>query len=267
MTVPRVMSAAEMVAPGSPEHARRVTASKVPAILGLNQFQTPSELWMEMSGLAPKQVVEGDRLDWGHDIEESLVRWWLRKNPGWRAGKGEVAYTNPELPFANQATLDRRAVRGRRFHIIECKSTDSERTWDSEDELPAHVYAQALAQMGISGIHRASVVRQLHSTVPVIYEVEWDTGRVWGGWLGGVSPLPWVWCYQVRRVGWCLSLRPSPREELQVMCAGRASPFSSPPRASGMTWSRLKAFGCCGGSCMSIGSPHIQQTAFSGCRV
>lgn len=159
--------------PGSPEWRKLITASKIPTILGLNPYETPGELWMRMSGLAEWPELTGDHLEWGHYAEDSLVKWWLHKNPGWQAGKEEVAYTDDTLPFPNQVTLDRRARRGRKFHIIECKTSNSTNLW-ADEELPSHVAVQVLAQMGISGIHEASVVRQLGSTVPKIYEVEWD---------------------------------------------------------------------------------------------
>lgn len=161
-------------APGTPQWQKLVTASKVPTILGLNQYQTASELWMVMAGFADPDHDEADHLDWGHIAEDSLVNWWLHKHPGWQAGSGEIAYTDEPLPFPNMVTLDRRARRGRRFHIIECKTSTSARIWDSEDELPAHVWSQVNFQMGVSGIHEASVVSQLGSTVPRIYPVEWD---------------------------------------------------------------------------------------------
>lgn len=165
--------------PGTPEWAKIVSASKVPTILGLNPFETPGELWMVMSGLAQPEHLEGDHLDWGHVAEDSLARWWKHKNPGWLLSPGEVTYTNHDLPFANIATLDRRGKRGRSYHIIECKTSNSTQTW-AGDELPQHVAAQVLAQMGISGIHEATVVAQLHSTVPRLYDVTFDP-ELWAG--------------------------------------------------------------------------------------
>ena len=166
--------------PGSPEWGRTITASKIPTILGLDKYMTPAELWMRMTGHTDWEQLEGDHLDWGHDAEDSLVKYWLRKHPGWQAGRGEVAYNDPDhhLPFPVQVTIDRRARRGRRRHIIECKTSDSKAIWG--DGLPAHVAAQVMAQMGVSGIHEASVVAQLRSTVPEIYPVDWDP-QIWDG--------------------------------------------------------------------------------------
>lgn len=168
-------------APGTDAWVKQISASKVPVILGLvPQWKTPAELWMEMSGFHHPEKLDGDHLEWGHHAEESLVSWWKFKNPGWQTGSGEIAYTNTDLPFPNIATLDRRARRGRKFHIIECKTTVDAKTWDSEEHLPSHVHAQVITQMGISGIRSASVVSQLGSTVPKIFEVEWDQ-EIWDG--------------------------------------------------------------------------------------
>ncbi|MEJ4100893.1 YqaJ viral recombinase family protein [Corynebacterium mastitidis] len=186
----RVLTLEEMAAPGTPEHARLVTALKIPTILDLNRWETPSELWMVMSGMAEPEPLHGDHLDLGHDLEDGLVKSWRRAHPGWRTGPGEIAYTDEALPFANQATLDRRAVRGRARHIIECKTSASHRTWGdrpdgalTQEHLPAHVYVQVLAQMGISGIHRASVVALCGYDMPMatrLYEVAWDAA-LWEG--------------------------------------------------------------------------------------
>lgn len=168
-------------APGTPQWRQMITASKVPVILGLlTKYQTPAELWLEMTGVVEPEELEGDHLVWGHTAEQSLVDWWLYKNPGWQAGHGEIAYEDNSLPFPNMATLDRRARRGRKFHIIECKTSTDASVWDSEEYLPSHVYAQVLTQMGISGIREASVVSQLGSTVPKVHDVEWDQD-VWEG--------------------------------------------------------------------------------------
>lgn len=170
--------------PGSPEWHQTITASKIPVLLGLSPFQTPGELWMIMAGLTEPEQLEGDHLAWGHVAEKSLADWWIHKNPGWQLNRGgEVAYHDPALPFPNQATLDRRPRRGRRFHVLECKTSDDTDRWDSPTELPAFVAAQVLSQQGISGIHRGSVVAQLRSTVPVIFPVEWDPDL----WVGVVD--------------------------------------------------------------------------------
>lgn len=174
----------DMAAPGSPEWQRTVTASKIPAILGISPFQTPGELWMVMSGLTEAEHLEGGHLDFGSDMEDGLVKAWKRKNHGWQTNAGEIAYTDTDLPFPNQATLDRRAKRGRAFRIIECKTSSSRRIWGERGaELPGSVYSQVLSQMGMSGIHRGDVVAMVGYDQPLearLFQVEWDQ-ELWDG--------------------------------------------------------------------------------------
>ncbi|AZA08731.1 YqaJ viral recombinase family protein [Corynebacterium pseudopelargi] len=169
--------------PGTPEWQQLITASKVPIILGLSPHQTRGELWTVMSGLAEPAHLEGDHLDFGHDIEDGLVNSWKRKNPGWRTNSTEIAYKDETLPFPNLVTLDRRAVRGRAFAIIECKASSSNATWGAQqseyspNDLPPVVAAQVLAQQGISGIHQAHVVALVGYDKPLSprhYEAAWD---------------------------------------------------------------------------------------------
>ena len=158
---PKPLKTSDMAAPGSAAHSKMITASKLPAILGLSPVLTREDVWMEMSGHATPRSISGDHLDWGHDVEDALANWWLRKNPGWQANAGEVAYTDTDLPFPNQVTLDRRARRGRARHRLEFKSTVKVDDWTDEDGnvvVPPYVTAQDLAQGGVSGIHDGDVV-------------------------------------------------------------------------------------------------------------
>lgn len=172
---PRIM--ARPPAPGTPEWTQQITASKVAAILGISRFQSQYAMWHEMAGNVDPKLIEGDHLDWGHDAEASLALWWRRHHPGWQLNKGgEIAYTNPDLPFPNQATIDRRARRGRAFHIVECKTARDIDTWGhpgDQDAVPADYYAQVTFQMGVSGIHEASLVVLGYGT-PEIHPVDFD---------------------------------------------------------------------------------------------
>lgn len=163
--------------PGSDEWRETITASKAAAILGLDPFKTTGELWLDMAGITspePPSPELQDMWEWGHRAETALADWWLYKNPGWQCSRGEVAYSNRDVPMPNLVTLDRRARRGRAYHILECKTSNSRTIWSDDTTPPAHVIVQVIFQMGVSGIHNASIVRQLGSTVPVIYPVEWD---------------------------------------------------------------------------------------------
>lgn len=173
--------------PGSPEHTRIISASKVPAILGVSRFKSQYTMWHEMAGLVDPEVLDPDRMAWGHIAEPSLAGWWLHKHPGAklnprRNGTFEIAYSSDALPFPNMATLDRRAYlpaapRDKRFHIVECKTAMTLDDWGrpgEEDSVPADYYAQVMFQMGVSGIHQASAVVLGPFGEPEIHDITFD---------------------------------------------------------------------------------------------
>lgn len=172
-------------APGTPAWRATVSASKVPAILGISRWNSQYAVWHEMAGMlepeAPSEAL-ASRFLWGHIIEESLCQWWKAHNEGWSlnvrgSDTAEITYTNDELGFPNLATLDRRARRGRRFHIVECKLAADLDSWGrpgEPDSVPADYFAQVQFQMGVSGIHTASVVVLGPFGQPEIHDIEFD---------------------------------------------------------------------------------------------
>lgn len=164
--------------PGSEKWLRTITASKVPAIVGVSPWKTAYELWREMTGRdTPKDVGEKQRhFDWGHDAEHALAQYWLRHNrdEGWHlngrkavAGRmtTEIAYTDTDLFFPMIATLDRRAMNrhgGLHFVGLEFKTTGDllKNGWGTteEPEVPAHYQVQVQMQSFISGLPIEMVV-------------------------------------------------------------------------------------------------------------
>ena len=177
-------------APGTREHTAMITASKVPAILGISRFKSQYTMWHEMHGDVDPEPLDEDRMAWGHIAESSLAGWWVHKHPGAklnprRNGTFEIAYTSDELPFPNIATLDRRAYlptapAKQRFHIVECKTAMTLDDWGrpgEEDSVPADYYAQVMFQMGVSGIHRASAVVLGPFGQPEIHDIVFNRGE------------------------------------------------------------------------------------------
>lgn len=137
--------------PGSPEWARRVTASKVAGILGLSPFTSPRATWHLMHGDLP--AWDGnDATRRGQFLEAGVLAWWRHKHdvtdpaewteqPTYRLG-GWAAAT-PDL-VSHIAETDHENV------LVDAKTT-SDFEWA---EVPVHYYAQALWAMHVSGIHR-----------------------------------------------------------------------------------------------------------------
>lgn len=183
--------------PGSDEWRRVVSASKVPAILGLSRWDSPYSMWQKMAGHliepAPAENSEkAARFMWGHIAEESLARYWRELNPGWylnrpapgTGGRTEITYSRTDLGFPAIATIDRRAHTRRygprsprRYHIIECKLASDLSSWGRPgdvDSVPADYFAQVQFQLGVSSIETASVVVLGPFGNPEIHDIEFN---------------------------------------------------------------------------------------------
>lgn len=196
---------AEMAVPGSAEHRRLVTASKVPAMMRDGDQTSPTfgdylgigytdayTLWHEMAGQFTPNLPDEKILARGHWMEPAAREFWRWSNPGWRVSPGEVAFTDPDLPFPNQVTLDLRASRGRARRIIEVKSPRK------DEGVHDKWLVQVQMQMGVSGIHEADLVlmpqwgeeRIEHITFdPDLYAaIVEDAAHFWGLLQAGTPP-------------------------------------------------------------------------------
>lgn len=153
-----------------------ITASKAPAMirdgesgeyLGLGYTDAYS-LYHEMVGVWEPPEPDEKLMARGHWMEPAARAFWLWSNPGWRVSPGEVAYTDPDLPFPNQATIDLRASRGRARKIVEVKSPRKDQGVHDKWLI------QVTLQMRLSGIHQADVVLMPQYGEERIVPVEYD---------------------------------------------------------------------------------------------
>lgn len=176
-------------APGTPEWLSVISASKIPSILGISRYKSQFALWHEMAGNVDPEPMDEERAAWGHCAEQSIAEMWKWHHPGWKLNAKrtlddgtrtmEIAYTDDALPFPNLATLDRRAIRSNRhpMHIVECKTARDLDDWGrpgEENSVPADYFSQVIWQMGISGIHQATIGVLVFGSGPEFHEVEWD---------------------------------------------------------------------------------------------
>jgi predicted phage-related endonuclease len=169
------------IAPGSPEHMRMITPSKVAAILGVSRFTSPFKMWHQMRGnIAPEPASEIFAL--GHDFESAMASIWRRQNPGWRLSRDEVQIVCPteQFGFPAAVTLDRRAVRGRARRILELKTARDLSQWGDHftDQAPADYVAQVMAQMLFTGYtkHPAHLMVLGPFFEAHTYVIEYDAG-------------------------------------------------------------------------------------------
>lgn len=145
-------------APGTPEWAKNLSASKVPAVLGLSPWTSQRTLWHQMRGEVEPEKIDPSLDRFGHMAELMLGPWWEETGGGRILGAHDVTYTDGHDWIA---TLDWEGTDQDGPCIIECKTTRSLDDWADEDgnpAVPAHYEAQVRFQMGVSGIRRAYVV-------------------------------------------------------------------------------------------------------------
>ena len=140
------------IAPGSPEHMRMITPSKVSAILGISRFTSPYRIWHQMRGNLPPEPAS-EIFARGHDFEPAMAEIWRRENEGWRLSRGEVQIVcePSRFGFPAAATVDRRASRGRARKVVEARElvpVDVQRL-QSRPSVP-HVRAQVHQAAGHS---------------------------------------------------------------------------------------------------------------------
>jgi hypothetical protein len=144
-----------LIIPGSPEHSRLVSPSKVPAICGIGRWESQYTIWHRMKGLIDPKPPQ-DIFTVGLAFEPALAYLWRVEHPGWRLSRGEVQYVSDEFGFPAVATIDRRATRGRRRKVVEFKIAHHTDEWGDvnlEGDCPADYALQVIAQQVFTGLH------------------------------------------------------------------------------------------------------------------
>ena len=173
----RELSPKEMAKPGSPEHSRIITSSKVAPMLrdaetgeylGIG-YDNAYDTFMYMTGQEVKDTSSMEEIfRYGHAAEH-FARYWLKDiDPSWRLSPGEVAFTDTSLPFPNQGTLDIRASRGSMRKFIEVKAPRVDR--GVEDVW----LVQATMNMALSGYDYCEIMVVPRYGEVAIYPLEFD---------------------------------------------------------------------------------------------
>ncbi len=168
--------------PGSEDWWRRMTASKVAAVLGLSPYESPFSLWFRMKGTAAPQE-QTRAMQAGHYLEDAICRYVADQVGLWAVAGG--TWENRERPW-QVATPDRRACRNARGNgwrvdtVIEAKTAGSWEAWGREgtDDVPPHVRAQVLWQLDVLGLEVGYVGALLSASQLRWYEVRPYAGEL-----------------------------------------------------------------------------------------
>lgn len=143
------------LSPGSPEWTKRITASKVAAILGVSPWESPRSVWHAMRGDTTRpETNEVQRR--GHYLEPAILAWWRDQHDPfhWREQPvytlGDWAAATPDAHVENKDVGPA---------LVEAKSAAYDDEWGDPgtDAIPAYYLAQCYWQMHVSGVHRCYV--------------------------------------------------------------------------------------------------------------
>lgn len=152
--------------PGSPEWTKKITASKVAAILKVSPYTSRYALWHTMKGNIDGQSPSMEVAQRGHVLEDAIAKWYAQQHP-------EYEVINPHgLAWSREvitATPDRIIVIpevGKKspevVALLECKTAMSGAEWGVSGSgaggIPPGYYAQVQAQMFCAGIKKCVVV-------------------------------------------------------------------------------------------------------------
>ena len=154
--------------------ARRthLTASDIPAMLGLDPGKSPLQLYAEKLGLMPEKA-DSDTLRWGLDQEESVARFVGRKlNMVVHPSPGLVQ--NPVCPLI-AATPDRilEDEEGN-LYVLEIKTGKIRAVADWEDGPPLRHKVQNQVQIATLGLVHGMLAGALGGNPPVMFRNERD---------------------------------------------------------------------------------------------
>ena len=148
----------ETLKPGNPEWAKRMSASKVSAVLGLSPWESPFSLWHRMAGNIPWEDDDQAQLKRGHYLEPGIRQWfrdqhgdfhvdrtgtWVHNDRDWQVASPDGIATRRSLKDTNRPVA-----------VVECKTANNDWEWGEPltDQVPPYYRAQAMWQMDTVGL-------------------------------------------------------------------------------------------------------------------
>lgn len=169
-------------APGTPEWARTVTASKIPALAGLSSWDSPYSLWAKATGRAQGAAANPELTERGEAIEPALLA-WLAGKLGDSTVRAAATYAHPEHEWA-QATPDGLVYEGRGrsrrrtpYALVECKTAAHGGEWGEPGtaQIPPAYLAQVAWQMHVTGARTVYVPALVNPGIRLnLWVVRWE---------------------------------------------------------------------------------------------
>jgi len=126
-----------------------IGGSDISAVMGMNRWKTPLQLWSEKTGkIEPKDLSENEAVEMGTELEETVARIFTKRT-GMKVRRASKDYKHPVDSFIS-CQVDR-LVEGT-DELLECKTASAYKLKEWEgDEIPAEYILQVQWQLGITG--------------------------------------------------------------------------------------------------------------------
>lgn len=152
----------DTLTPGSPEWLKRMSASKIAAVVGLSPFESPFSLWHRMAGTIPPDT-GNDATRRGHYLEPGVTAWFRDQHPElivddvqetWQHATREWQVASPDALLYPDDHAEPQPVA-----LLEVKTASDDSEWGQPgtDEIPPYYAAQVQWQMDTVGVDRAHV--------------------------------------------------------------------------------------------------------------
>lgn len=135
-----------------------IGGSEIATILGINQYKSKFELWLEKTGQKERDKVDNQFVEWGN-LLEPIIRDKFRKETGFKVMKNNFVLQHDKLPFMI-ANIDGEVIdpsfsgKG----VLEIKTTSAHNKKDWDVGCPIQYMAQVQWYMGVTGYEYAYIV-------------------------------------------------------------------------------------------------------------
>ena len=158
------------------ERARYIGGSDAGAVLGVNPYKTPLDLWLEKTCKAPMEdISHKNAVRWGTKLEQFVAEEYEYRT-GEKLRRDNLLHIHPKHEFI-AANLDRRVVGKKKLVEIKTSTSYTGKDFGKEGtaEVPMHYLAQCAHYMAVCDIDETDlVVAMLDKRDIAIYTIERD---------------------------------------------------------------------------------------------
>jgi len=130
------------------DRSRMIGGSDISAIMGMNRWCTPLQLWAKKKGKIKDEGQKPEYLEIGTELEEYVSRKFMQKT-GFKLRRDERDFTHPDYPYM-QAHIDRWICGEDALFEAKTASMYKEKEW-ADDEIPIEYIMQVNWYCGIVG--------------------------------------------------------------------------------------------------------------------